>query len=80
MTNEIPIPEKLQDKMKLLGRFIDELVNSDKENSKKIGWTIFMFDFGDEGDRQISYMSNADRGTMIEALCEFIQNAKQGLS
>lgn len=76
----MPIPERLQDKMKLLGKFIDDLVNSDKESPRKIGWTIFMFDFEDEGDKQISYMSNADRGTMIEALCEFIQNAKQGLS
>lgn len=36
------------------------------------GFALFMFDFGEGANRTISYISNADRESMVKTLREFL--------
>lgn len=67
-----PIPEDLRGVMNDIAGLLDKTLN---ENTKKrVGFALLVFDFGEDGT--MSYISNAEREDMLEAMTEFLE--KQG--
>lgn len=66
-----------------MGRLVNQIIRNKVEPilGRKIGFTILMFDFGGTAPDQeyMTYMSNADRDGMIEAMKEFIEKSEAGI-
>lgn len=50
-----------------LARGLDKILNGDlKGKDRKVGFTLLLFNFGDEGN--VNYVSNAERADMIASM------------
>lgn len=45
-----------------------------REHGKRVGFAVFVFDFGDTGD--LAYISNSSRDDMIKAVEEWLVHAR----
>ena len=68
---EQPIPADVAEVMNSLGRQIGDII---KIASPGTGFALFTFDL--DGPGHISYISNAERTSMMTALKEFIANVE----
>ena len=58
-----------------LARRIDAFINGDAK-PKKIGFALFLFEFGETSGGRVNYISNAGRGEMITAVKEWLARAE----
>src|SRR5690349_2274450 len=54
---------------------LDEVLNGE-QHPKKIGFAVFVFEFGKTSGGQVNYVSNAERKEMITAVREWLARAE----
>lgn len=62
-----PIPEDLREVMNDIAGFLDAAIKEHTDDA--MGFLLMVFDFGDKGN--LSYISNAQRGDVLDMLDEF---------
>ncbi len=69
---------KLEVAAQMVARAIDETLPRLIGTADRVGFAVFVFDFGDGGN--LAYCSNADRTTMISAVKEWLARQEAGLT
>lgn len=69
-----PVEERYQKQLYAIGNAIDKFLNPSEDGFKKIGFVILMFSFDNKQEDRMNYLSNAQRGDVIRAMKEFIDN------
>lgn len=65
--SEIPYQE--------MARTIDGILNGEKR-PRRLGFALFVFEFGKVEGRRVNYVSNADRPDMLVAVREWLARAE----
>jgi hypothetical protein len=71
MDQEQPIEARYQAQMVALAKTVDEFLNG-KDNPKKVGFAILMFEFGKPNRSRMNYIGNGKREDIIVALKELV--------
>ena len=66
MTYEVPVPDEVKELLNSIGNIIGPQL------PKGWGFTLLIFTFGEGGT--MTYISNAERESMIEAMNEFMKH------
>lgn len=70
-----PIQQQYRAQMNGLADFLDEQFNGGAR-PKKIGFALFMFEFGKVDGGRVNYISNAGREDMLVAVREWLARAE----
>lgn len=70
-----PIEDPHRQAMNDLACLLDDFWNGDRR-PKRIGFALFIFEFGKTEGSRINYISNADRREMITAVKEWLARAE----
>lgn len=70
---------ELEAENRRLAKLLDDYLR--ERHGKRVGFTLFTFEFGDEGaEKQLAYISNSRRADMIKAGKEWIARLEAGLN
>lgn len=72
---DAPIQQRYREMMNSLAEGIDDVLNGDTK-PKKIGFALFMFEFGHIEANRVNYISNGPREDMLVAVREWLARAE----
>lgn len=72
---DAPIQAQYREMLNGLASGIDDVLNGETR-PKKIGFALFMFEFGHVEANRVNYISNADRTEMLTAVREWLARAE----
>lgn len=59
-----------------IARTLDVTLNGPSAKPKRIGFALFVFEFGKVSGGRVNYVSNADRADMLTAVKEWLARAE----
>jgi hypothetical protein len=74
-----PIPDAYKEKMNRLAQHLDTYWNGiNAGDDRRIGFTLFVYEFGKVEGARINYISNGARDDMIKAVREWLGRVEGG--
>ncbi len=77
--SDAPIQARYREMLNGLAGGIDDVLNGkdrDPGEPKRVGFALFMFEFGNIEANRVNYISNADRSEMLTAVREWLARAE----
>ena len=73
--SDAPIQSTHRETLNAIASGLDNVLNG-KDRRKKLGFALFVFEFGDVDANRVNYISNADRPEMLTAVREWLARAE----
>lgn len=70
-----PVDPKYREQLNRVAKSLDEAFNAD-ERPRRVGFALFIFEFGKIEGGRINYISNAPREDMLVAVREWLARAE----